>query len=309
MSSTNTFRRIMRSGFQGFMRNGFVTLASILVMTITLFMIGASLFLGAVLDSTIAQLEEKVDVNVYFTTGASEADILTLQGKLEEFSEVKEVEYVSREEVLQDFRERHEDEDLTLQALEELGENPFGAVLNVQAEDTSQYEMIAEFLEGDEALAASGEEIVESVNFFRNRDVIDKLTQITESTQAFSFFLTLFLVALTVLITYNTIRLAIYTNREEISIMKLVGASNTYVRGPFVVEGVLYGVVSAVVTLIILYPISFIFGDTAERFFVDFNLFSYYINNFAEFFVIIMLSGILLGAVSSYLAVKKHLKI
>lgn len=309
MSKTNTMRRIVRSGFQGFIRNGFVTLASILVMTVTLFMIGASLFLGAVLDSTVAQLEEKVDINVYFVTSASEADILSLRSELQEFPEVRDVEYVSRQEVLEDFRTRHAGEELTLQALEELGENPFGAILNVQAEDTSQYESIATFLESDEALSASGEDVIESVNFFRNKEVIDKLTQITESTQTFSFFITLFLVVLTVLITYNTIRLAIYTAREEISIMKLVGASNTYVRGPFVIEGILYGLVSAIVTLIIFYPTAFLIGDATEKFFVDFNLFSYYINHFGEFFVIILVSGILLGAVSSYLAVKKHLKV
>lgn len=309
MSKTHTIRRIVRSGLQGFVRNGFVTLASILVMTVTLFMIGASLFLGAVLDSTIGQLEEKVDINVYFVTNASEADILSLRSELQEFPEVRDVEYVSRQEVLEDFRTRHADEELTLQALEELGENPFGAILNVQAEDTSQYETIATFLESDEALSASGENIIESVNFFRNKEVIDKLTQITESTQTFSFFVTLFLVILTVMITYNTIRLAIYTAREEISIMKLVGASNTYVRGPFVIEGILYGLVSAIITLIIFYPATFLIGDSTEKFFVNFNLFSYYINNFGEFFVIILVSGILLGAVSSYLAVKKHLKI
>jgi cell division transport system permease protein len=309
MSKTNTIRRIVRSGLQGFVRNGFVTLASILVMTVTLFMIGASLFLGAVLDSTIVQLEEKVDINVYFVTSASEADILSLRSELQEFPEVRDVEYVSRQEVLEDFRTRHADEELTLQALEELGENPFGAILNVQAEDTSQYETIATFLESDEALSASGENIIESVNFFRNKEVIDKLTQITDSTQTFSFFVTLFLVILTVMITYNTIRLAIYTAREEISIMKLVGASNTYVRGPFVIEGILYGLVSAIITLIIFYPATFLIGDSTEKFFVNFNLFSYYINNFGEFFVIILVSGILLGAVSSYLAVKKHLKV
>lgn len=304
-----TITRILRSGFQAFWRNGFVTLASILIMTITLFVIGSTIFLQAILDSSLEQIEQKVDVNVYFVSGAREADILALQSKLQDLPEVQEAEYVSRQEVLEDFRERHEGDDLTLQALEELGGNPFGAVLNVQAEETSQYEEIANFLGSEEALTASGEDIIEDVNYFRNREVIRKLSQIIDSTQALSFFLTILLVGLTVLITYNTIRLAIYTNKEEISIMKLVGASNSYIRGPFVIEGVLYGLVSGIATLIIFYPITFLLGDATARFFVSFNLFTYYINNFGEFLVIILASGILLGAVSSFWAAKRHLKV
>lgn len=304
-----SIRRISKSGFQNFWRNGFVTLASILVMTVTLFVIGSTIFLSAVLDSSLAQIQEKVDVNVYLVTEAPEAEALLLQEKIEELPEVRETEYISKQEVLENFRERHAGDELTLQALDELGGNPFGAVINIRAEQASDYEDVAQFLESDAVLTSSGDSIVESVNFFRNQEVISKLTQIIDSTQALSFFITLFLVALTVLITYNTIRLAIYTAREEISIMRLVGASNSYIRGPFVVEGVLYGFVAGIVTLLILYPITYLIGDSTERFFVNFNVFSYYINNFGEIFLVILAGGIAIGAISSYLAVKRHLRV
>jgi cell division transport system permease protein len=286
-----------------------VTLASVAVMIITLFVIGTTIFIQAVLDTTLEQIEEKVDVNVYFLTEASEPDVLALKEDLEELPEVTVVEYVSREDVLKDFRVRHESDELTLQALEELGENPFGAVLNVQADEASQYEQIAEFLASDAALASDGSEIVESVNYYRNKAVIDKLSQIINSTQQFSFIITIILVLISILITYNTLRLAIYTAREEISVMRLVGASNSYIRGPFVVEGVMYGLVAAIITLLVFYPLTFLLGDSLERFFVDFNLFDYYVNNFGEIFLIMVASGILIGAISSFWAVKRHLRV
>ena len=285
-----------------------MTLASVLVMVVTLFVIGSTIFLQAVLDSTLDQIENKVDVNVYFLTDAREADILALREELDSLPEVEEVAYIPREEVLEDFRERHEDDQLTLQALEELGQNPFGAVLNIRAGEASQYAQIASFLESDQALASDGTDMVESVNYFRNKAVIDKLSQIIDATQSLSFFITILLVLLSVLITYNTLRLAIYTAREEISVMRLVGASNAYIRGPFVVEGVLYGVVAAVITLLLFYPITFLLGDSTEKFFVNFNLFDYYLNNFGQIFLLVLVSGAVIGAVSSFLAVKRHLK-
>lgn len=278
-------------------------------MTVTLFVIGSTIFLSAILDSSLAQIQEKVDVNVYLVPEAPEAESLLLQEKIDELPEVRETKYISKQEVLENFRERHAGDELTLQALDELGGNPFGGVINIRAEQASDYENVAEFLQSDAVLTSSGDSIVESINFFRNQEVISKLTQIIDSTQALSFFITLFLVVLTVLITYNTIRLAIYTAREEISIMRLVGASNSYIRGPFVVEGILYGFVAGIVTLLILYPITYLIGDSTERFFVNFNVFSYYINNFGEIFLVILASGIAIGAISSYLAVKRHLKV
>ena len=126
-------KRILRTGFVSFWRNGFVSLASVLVMTVTLFVIGSLVFNNALLDSSIGELKDKVDINVYFLTSADEESILSLKKTIEAFPEVARAEYVSREQALENFRKRHEDDTLTLQALDELGENPLGAVLNIKA--------------------------------------------------------------------------------------------------------------------------------------------------------------------------------
>jgi len=303
-------KRIARSGFFSFWRNGFVSLSSVLVMIITLFVITSTIFLGAILNASLQEIKSKVDINVYFVRTAPEADILALQKALEVLPEVKvPVEYVSREDALADFRQKHQDDQFTLQALDELGENPLGASLNIRAKEPSQYEGIAEFLKSKGALTENGTTIIDKINYYQNKTAIDTLTKMINSANRLGFILTLFLVLVSILITFNTIRLAIFMSRDEISVMRLVGASRMYIRGPFIVSGAIYGVVSGFITLTLFFPITLWLGNATAEFFVGLNVFSYYISNFAQIFLIVIFSGAFIGALSSFLAVRKHLKI
>lgn len=301
-------KRTVRSGFVGFWRNAFVSLAAIFVMIVTLFVIGSILFLGQLLDVSLTQIKDKVDINVYFVTSAEEADILALKTSLEGLPEVEEVIYTSREDAFVAFQQRHENDQLTLQALEELGENPLGAALSIRAKETSQYEGIAEFLEDQRESATAETALIDRVNFFQNKAAIDKLTAIIDAIEQASAVATIILIIASILITFNTIRLAIYTAREEISVMRLVGAGNMFIRGPFILQGIMYGIIAGVVTLAMFYPIVIWLGPATEAFFL-FNIFEYYVSNFGTIFLTVVGSGILLGAISSGLAIARYLKV
>ena len=302
-------KRIIRSGFLNFGRNAFVSLSSVLVMVITLCTIGALIFVSAILNASLQEIRDKVDINVYFITTAPEADVITLQKTLESMPEVALVTYTSREQALEDFKKRHENDETTLQALEELGENPLGASLNVKAKNPAEYQGIADYLSNESTLSTDGTSIVDKVNYYQNKVAIDRLTSIIYSAERLGSVLTVVLIVISVLITFNTIRLAIFISREEISIMRLVGANSFYVRGPFVVVGTIYGVVAAIFTLLLFYPITFWLGGATENFFIGLNIFEYYTTNFGQIFIIILLSGMAIGALSSYLAVRKYLKV
>lgn len=314
MMWTNT-KRILKSGFIGFFRNGFVSLAAILVMTITLFAVGSLLFSSALLEDSLNQLRDKVDVNVYFLTTASEDDIMSVKTALEGLPEVSSVTYTSQDEALQQFRDRHKDDQLTLQALDELDQNPLGASLSIKAKETSQYEGIANFLQGDSALSITNDTpIIDKVNYFQNKTAIDNLSKIIDTSERSNLLKTILLSFVAALIAFNTIRLAIYNSREEIRVMKLVGAGNWYVQGPFVVTGALYGIVAAVVALILFYPVTQWFGPLFYPFSFlsnlnDINLLAYYSSNFTEIFITTFVVGILLGIFSSYLAVKRYINV
>lgn len=302
-------KRVVRTGFFNFWRNGTVSLASVLVMTITLSFIGMISFAGALLDTALLELKEKIDVNVTFVTDASEADVLSIKQSLESLPEVRLITYFSREDVLEQFKERHKNDQTVLTALEELGENPLGASLNIKASEPSQYASIAEFLESNSALSKSGLPIIDSVNFYQNRIAIERLSTIISTADRFGLLLSLVLGFISVLIAFNTIRLTIYIAREEIAVMRLVGASMSYIQGPFVIVGIIYGLMASVLTLIIFMPLTYYLGGVTENFFTSFNVFTYYLRNFLEIAFIIITSGVFIGGLSSILAVRKYLKI
>ena len=298
-------KRVSRYGLIGFIRNGFVSLAAVSIMTLTLFVLAGLLLFGAALNATLAELTQKVDVNVYFTTTATDAQIQDIERMLQALPEVASVDFVSRDDALAQFRARHQNDQLTIQALDELKDNPLGASLEVRAKETSQYEAIAKFLE-NQSSGQSGSAI-DRVNYSQNKAAIDRLTNIIETTKRLGSIVAFIFGIASVLIAFNTIRLAIYTARDEIGVMNLVGAGRWYVRGPFMVAGVLYGVVSALCVLILLYPITLYMSAPLERFLGTFNAFDYYAASFPMFFLIVMGSGIALGALSSYLAVRRYL--
>lgn len=298
----------MRSGFVGFWRNAFVSLASIFIMTVALFVIGATMLLDQVLGASLAQIEGKVDINVYFDVGASDENMAALKSRLEALPEVAEVTFTSREEALAAFEERHRNDELTIQALEELEENPLGASLAVRAHNTSQYESIANFLNEQQALEQPSAPVIDRVNFIKNKEAIDKLTSIIDAVEKASVITMAVLIIAAVMITFNTVRLAIYTTREEISVMRLVGASNTFIRGPFMLQGVMYGLISGVLAILIIYPILIWLGPGTETFF-QFNIFDYFVSEFAYMFLVIVGSGMILGLISSVLAVSRYLRV
>lgn len=300
-------KRILKSGGQNFYRNTFVSLSAVLIMTITLIVFSTILFLSALLNQSLVEIQKKVDVNVYFLPTTDEESVLAVQEDLEKIAEVQSVEYVSREQALENFKYRHRNDPDILEALFELEDNPLGAILNVKANESSQYEGISQYLE---TTYPTGEEnsIIDEVNYNQNKEIIDKLSDVIASGQKLGGVITILFILLSIIITFNTIRLAMYISRDEIKVMRLVGATSSYISGPFIVTGILYGIASSLVTLLILYPLTIWAGPITARFFYGISVSEYYVSNFLQFFLIIFFSSVFIGAVSSFIAVKKYLK-
>lgn len=301
-------RRIIKTGLKNFRRNVLVSSASILITTITLSVILGLFLFQAVLSNTLITVQEKFDINIAFRTDAPEEEILALQEVLARQPEVAEVQYTSADEEVLNFRERHANDFLTLQALEEIGENPFGGSLRVKAKDSTQYEPIARLLEGDTSVARQYNPIIERINFSQNRVVLDRLSDLIRNTRLIGSLVTYLLALISVVVMYTTIRLTIYMVREEIGIMRLVGASASYVRGPFLVQGILYGALAWIITLALYIPITAWITRTAGDL-VGFDLAAYYLDNIVSLAGILLVVGVVLGGVSSFLAVRKYLRV
>lgn len=300
-------RRVFKAGFVGFWRSAYVSLASIFVLTVALFVIGCTMFIDQLLTTSLQALQSKVDINVYFVPDAPEEEIDRLYNAVKALPDVEHVTFTSREDALAQYREEYQDDEIVMQSLEQLNENPLGANLAIQAKETSQYERIAAFLEEQRALEQPQVPVIDEVNYARNKDSINKLTQIIDGVERASFVVMIVLLIAAVLITFNTIRLAIYTAREEIAIMRLVGASNMFIRGPFMLQGFMYGFLAGILTLIIFYPLLVWLGPRTETFF-ELNLLDYYVANLGFIFLVLVGIGVLLGLVSSTLAVARYLR-
>ncbi len=281
-------------------------MASLLVLTITLMVIGSLLLASAYLKASLETIKDKVDITVSFQADASENDILSMKNTLAALPQVKEVGYISREQELADFKTRHQDNTIQIQSLQEIG-NPFGARLNIKAKDPSQYESIARFLDISNGSDDINRASIDQITF--KKDIVERLITVIRASQRVGFAASMLLVFVSILVTFNTISLAIYSAREEISVMRLVGAGNTYISGPFIVEGIMAGIISAFVSILLLYPLTVWIKAATVGVYGGIDLVAYYINNFAQIFLLLLLAGTGLGVIASLLAVRRYLKI
>lgn len=301
-------QRVVRSGWINFRRNRLVSYAAILVTTITLSVATAILLFQAVLRSSITQVQNKVDIAVYFTVDAPEDSILALKSTLEKLPEVASVQYTSADQQVLNFRDRHTNDYLTLEALDELGNNPFGGSLLIKAKNSTQYEAIAQVLQGDSQVARDNAQIIDRINYSQNKVIIDRLNTLINDARNIGFGVTALLGLISIVIVFTTVRLTIYVAREEIGIMRLVGASPSYVRAPFLVEGTLYGFFAFVIATAIFLPLTYLIGVRATDI-LGFNLYSYYTSHFLSIGGLVLAIGLFLGWVSSYLAVRRYLNV
>lgn len=302
-------KRVLVSGGKNFTRGGVVAVATVLIMTVTLAIIASLIFLSALLSYTLNTIKDKVNVSVYFVTTANEQEILAVKDQIEKLPQVESVTYTSATDALATFRERHENDQLTLQALDELGGNPLDASLSVRAKNPSEYESIVHFLEASPALSAGGTSLIDRINYAQNKDVIDRLALAIQATREIGLAIVILFAVASILIALATIRLAIYTAKDEIAVMRLVGASNAYIQGPFIVTGIITGVTAAVLVLFLLWPATWYAGIQTANWFGGFNVANYYSSHFTLIFLILMSSGIMLGAVASILAIRRYLKV
>ena len=299
-----TLFRIIKYGFLGFWRNGWLSTATLSIIVLALLVFEGLIISNVLTKTALTSLQEKIDISVYFKSNTSEDDILKIKKSLESLAEVKGVEYISRDRALEIFKERHKDDPTITQSLEELKENPLLASLNIKAHNPKEYVTIADHLE-----KADFKVWFEKVTYAQNAIVIERLGRIIDTAEKGGLILIIFLALIAVLITFNTIRLAIYSSREEIGIMRLVGASNSFIRGPYVVEGIIYGLVAGILSVIIALPIIYFVSPYVKIFISEMNLWTYFTSHLIGILEYQLLFGIGLGVISSVIAIRKYLRV
>ena len=297
-------KRIFNVGWTNFKRNSYLSMGTTGVMVLVLVLFSGLMSLNYLASQVVSGLEEKVDVSVYFKNDASEEEIAKVKSDLESLGTVKNVEYVSKDQALNEFKERHAGDTLVQDSLAELDENPLQASLNVKAEDSAQYASIVTFLEGNKFRS-----LVDKINFYENEQVIARVLSISGGLQNWGFLLTMALALIAILVTFNTVRLTIYSQKQEIEIMRLVGGSNWHIKAPYLVEGGMYGALAAGIVTVIFYPVAFFISPKIESLMPGVSLISYFASNIIQFIFLLFFIGILLGVTSSFVAIRRFLKI
>jgi cell division transport system permease protein len=296
--------RTFKEGAANIRRNGWLSFATISILTLSLFIVSLSALLGVTTNLLLENLREKISVNVSFNPDVSEDRIKQLQGELSQYTqEIKSVEYISRDQALTEFLEQNNNDPVIKKALDEIGENPLLASLVIKANSADDYPIIV-----DQIQNSSFQSDIARINYEKNKRIFERLEKINQGTRKIGLALGILFILIAILITFNTIRITIYSHRKEFEIMRLVGASNLYVRMPVVFEGALYGVFATVFTLIFLGMVAFYMAPLTEGALTQGDVLQLYGRNFFPIAGAVLILGVGLGVMSSALAIRRYLK-
>jgi len=306
------FKRTFKAGVQNFKHNLWLAVATVGVISIALFIINMQISNIFANNLLLEDIQDEVNVSVYLNQDVSDEDSYKIEDKMKSYPEVERVIYISKEDRLKKFNADEKGNKVIEEVMEELG-NPFGVTLNIKAYNPDDYGKISENIKNGEF-----KNKIESVNYEEHEGVIRGLNNEIKSSQKMAMVIGIILSVIAVLVTFNTIRITIYTHRKEIEIMKLVGGSNLYVTGPFIWEGIFYGIIAAFVAIGASYAyLYFIISDNSGNTvlslsnakFIKQFVEIYFMNNIVLIIGSQFLAGILLGVISALITIRKYLKV
>lgn len=298
--------RTLKFAASNFWRNLWLSLITVFVMVLTIFsmtLVGGLNIMGR---EAIEAIQQKVDITILFYTDLDADEVLKARDFLKELDVVSQVVYISPDSALQTFKQDHADDPDILRALEELDENVFPASLVVRANDIDQYPKILERFSASEYY-----QYVDRTDFSDSKEIIDTIDRIISRLYTIGLSVSLIFIVISIIVMFNTIRVTIYSHREEVGIMKLVGATNWFIRSPFVIESMLIGLIAAAITIALFYALLYVTDPMLTAFFAgyDFSLFAYFKTHALQFIGVEFAGAILLSVVSSMVAIGRYLKV
>jgi cell division transport system permease protein len=301
-------KRVFAAGLKSFFRNAWLSVAATIVMTITLISILVTSFASYTLNNTVETFTAKIDVSIFFKTEASKDEIDQFSNDLRNNQElgVREVTYISKEAARKGFEEQNKDDIKTLQAIAQT-KDAFPASIRVKTLDTDNLEKVVEVAREQQYSSFVDKD---SYKDDAKRTAVDRLGNIAKFLRTGGLVASIVFGAISILVVFNTIRMTIFNRKDEIEIMQLIGASKWFIRGPFLVEASIYGVIAATLSLSFFY---FAVLGQAPKLGSYVEEIQPTIDQFREWSLpimgIMMLSGIIIGSFSAYLAIRKHLRL
>lgn len=294
--------RAIKFSVQDFYRNIWLSIVTIIIIVLALFTINMLLTVQVIGNTAVLAVKEKIDVSLFLKSNASEESIMALRSVIGGLSQVEDISYISRDQALNDFEEKNRSNPELLESLRQLGKNPLTPTLVIKPKNIDQLdELIANLNKIDDP-------IIESRNFTNYKLMLSKINGITDKVSEAGILLSVIFVFITLLVVYNSVRVAIYTHKTEIAIMKLVGASNFFVYLPYVFSALIYTIIGIVAVMIIFFPFLTLLQPYLETFFIGYNIniVSYFSSNILKIFGLQFLVASTINISASLIAVKKY---
>ncbi len=296
-------KRSLKEGWTVFIRNSWLSVATISVLFLSLYIVGSTLLIGMVARELVDNIEKNVNISVYFKPDVSEERINQIKDEIKKEGKVYSIDYISKDQALEKFSSENKDDPVIAGALKEIGENPLLSSLVIRANNQADYSRLAEEIEN------KYKDDINNINYGKNKDVIEKLDKITSSAKKVGLILGIVFVAIAILITFNTIRLSLFVRRKEFDIMRLVGASNLYIKAPSIFEGMFYGAFSSILAILAVVATAYTAMPMVIKGLITKDqIVKFYLNNLVFIGGVIFAVGLLIGIISSMIAIKKYLK-
>lgn len=301
----STFR-IIKFAFQNFWRNIWLSLMTISMLVLTLLTINVLLALNQVTNQVIQLVENRIEISVYFKDTADPKKINSAITYLRSLPQVKDIQEISADEALNTFKERHANDTVILASLDEIGKNPFGSTLVVKAYSAKDFDVIIDALNNPQYRDAIREK-----DFSDYQEIVGKIRATTAQVRTVGIIFSAIFALIAILIIFNTVRITMYIHREEIGIMRLVGASGAFIRSPFLFETVLTSFITTLIVAAIVYPSFAFLEPKMTQYFGggSVGLISYFEQNGFMIFGIQFLILLIITMASTGLAMRKYLKI
>ncbi len=304
-----TFVRMCRYGVNNFSRNAWLTVAATAVMTITLLIVFATLTARDVLTNTINDLYSKVDVSIYLKSDVKQKAVEGMEQKLRRQSNVSQVNYISTDQARQAYIDQDNPSKEQLETIAELKTNPFPASLRVVVKDLNKMSGIKKLVENDSQF----QEAIDPNNrpsFEGKKAVIQTIGSWINFSEKVGLLATVIFISISILIIFNTIRMAIFNRKEEIEMMKLIGADKNFIRGPFTVEAMMYGFIAA----LIAFGLGLAGTLAVRQKLTDYGIavqptIDGIVANSPFVIIGLIILGCLIGVISSAFAVRRYLKV
>lgn len=291
---------LIGEGLRSVFKQKKMTGASVIIMCATMFMFGIFFLIGENVNFVMNQVERQQGMRVIIKEGTSDADVTNLKAKLQGIDGVSTVKFYSKEDALSTVKEQFGKHQDLLVGYDE--DNPFPASYFVTLTDLTKNQSVQ-----DEIMKI---DTVDEIS--TNNDTISNLAKVAKSVQTITFVLLVLLIIISIFIISYTIKLTVYARRREISIMKYVGATNGFIRGPFVVEGIVIGIIAAFITLAVIAiaynaTLSKVLGSTVMQA-LTISLYSF-TDLFAKILVVYLVLGTGIGVIGSAISMRKYLKV